>query len=72
MDEFAGMVRSRALRPGFSEILLPGEQEARRAARKSAHGVPIEDVALADLRALAGEIGIEAGIVETGPYEGAL
>lgn len=72
MGEFARMVKSRALRPGYSEILLPGEQEARRVARKSAAGVPLEDVALADLRALAREIGIATEIVETGPYEGAL
>lgn len=72
MADFAQMVKSRALRPGFSEILLPGEQEARRVTRKSANGVPLEDVALADLRALAKEIGIKAEIVATGPYEGIL
>lgn len=72
MDAFAAMVRSRARRPGVAEILLPGEQEARRAARKSAAGVPIEDVALADLRALAAEIGITAEIEAAGPYDGAL
>jgi LDH2 family malate/lactate/ureidoglycolate dehydrogenase len=53
MADFAQMVKSRALRPGFTEILLPGEQEARRVTRKSANGVPLEDVALNDLRALA-------------------
>jgi LDH2 family malate/lactate/ureidoglycolate dehydrogenase len=72
MADFAQMVKSRALRPGFSEILLPGEQEARRASRKSAAGVPLEDVALADLRALAAEIGIKSEIVATGLYEGTL
>lgn len=72
MADFAQMVKSRALRPGFTEILLPGEQEARRVTRKSANGVPLEDVALADLRALAGEIGIKAEIIATGPYEGML
>jgi len=72
MDDFAQMVKSRALRPGFSEILLPGEQEARRVSRKSQNGVPIEDVALADMRALAQEIGITSEITATGPYEGML
>jgi LDH2 family malate/lactate/ureidoglycolate dehydrogenase len=72
MADFARMVKSRALRPGFKEILLPGEQEARRVTRKSANGVPLEDVALADMRALAQEIGIKAEIVATGPYEGIL
>lgn len=72
MADFAQMVKSRALRPGFSEILLPGEQEARRVTRKSAGGVPLETAALDDMRALAAEIGIRAEIVATGPYEGVL
>lgn len=72
MADFAQMVKSRALRPGFTEILLPGEQEARRVARKSAGGVPLETEALNDMRALAAEIGIKAEIVATGPYEGVL
>jgi LDH2 family malate/lactate/ureidoglycolate dehydrogenase len=72
MGRFAEMVKSRALRPGFKEILLPGEQEARRVERKSAAGVPIETDALEDMKRLAAEIGIGAKIVETGPYEGVL
>ncbi len=69
MDDFAAMVKSRALRPGFSEILVPGEQEARRVARKSAEGVPLEDPVLDDLRALGGELGVGAEIVVVGPWE---
>lgn len=72
MGEFARMVKSRALRPGFDEILLPGEQEARRVARKSAHGVPLDDDVLADLRALGQELGIKATIDATGPYTEAI
>jgi LDH2 family malate/lactate/ureidoglycolate dehydrogenase len=68
MNAFAQMVRSRALRPGFTEILLPGEQEARRVARKSAAGVPLDDAVLADLRALGDELGIAARIEAIGPY----
>lgn len=68
MDAFAQMVKSRALRPGFAEILLPGEQEARRAARKSAAGVPLDDEVLADLRALGTELGLSARIETVGPY----
>jgi LDH2 family malate/lactate/ureidoglycolate dehydrogenase len=68
MDAFAHMTKSRALRPGFSEILIPGEQEARRVARKSAHGVPLEDGVLEDLRAFGRENGIAATIEVLGPY----
>jgi LDH2 family malate/lactate/ureidoglycolate dehydrogenase len=69
MDDFAQMCRSRALRPGFSEILIPGEQEARRVARKSAVGIPLENPVLDDLRALAGELGVDTAIVEAGPWQ---
>jgi LDH2 family malate/lactate/ureidoglycolate dehydrogenase len=69
MDDFANMVKTRALRPGFTEILIPGEQEARRVARKSEVGVPLEDAALDDLRALGTELGVEVEIVALGPWE---
>ncbi len=68
MDDFAAMCRSRALRPGFSEILIPGEQEARRVARKSTAGIPLENPVLEDLRALAAELGVRTGIAEVGPW----
>ena len=69
MDDFAAMVKSRALRPGFEEVLIPGEQEARRVARKSKVGVPLEDPALDDLQALATELGVAADLVVVGPWE---
>ena len=68
MDDFAEMCRSRALRPGFDEVLIPGEQEARRVARKTEVGIPLEDSAIADLRALADELGVGTEIVEVGPW----
>ena len=71
MDDFAAMCKSRTLRPGFDEILIPGEQEARRVARKSEVGIPLEDEALDDLRALGAELGVSAEIVAVGPWEDA-
>ena len=68
MGEFAEMVKSRATRPGFSEVLIPGEQEARRVAKKSAAGVPLDDEVLKDLVALGGELGLSATIEPIGPY----
>jgi LDH2 family malate/lactate/ureidoglycolate dehydrogenase len=68
MAEFAAMVKSRALRPGFAEVLLPGEQEARRAARKAAEGVPLDDAVLADLAALGRELGVGVELEVVGPY----
>lgn len=69
MDDFAEMCRSRALRPGFDEVLIPGEQEARRVQRKREVGVPLEDTALADLRALGKELGVDTPIQEIGRWE---
>jgi len=68
MGEFSEMVKSRKTRPGFSEILLPGEQEARRVARKSEQGVPLDDEVLADLLALGREIGLKTEIETVGPF----
>lgn len=68
MDDFAAMVKSRARRPGVAEVLIPGEQEARRVVRKSAAGVPLDDEVLDDLRALGVELGVGEPIVSLGPW----
>jgi LDH2 family malate/lactate/ureidoglycolate dehydrogenase len=69
MDDFTDMVKSRALRPGFTEVLIPGEQEARRVARKSVVGIPLENAVLDDLRTLGVELGVGAQITVIGPWE---
>ena len=69
MDDFSAMMKSRALRPGFTEILIPGEQEARRVARKSVVGIPLENAVLDNLRALGAELGVGAEITVIGPWE---
>lgn len=68
MGEFSEMVKSRKTRPGFSEVLIPGEQEARRVARKSAAGVPLDTEVLSDLEALGRELGLSARLEVIGPY----
>ncbi len=69
MGAFAEMVKSRKKRPGFSEILIPGEQEARRVERKSKNGVPLANEVLEDLLALRQELRIQAEIEILGPYD---
>ena len=69
MDDFARMCTSRPLRPGFDEILIPGEQEARRVKRKTDVGVPREDTALEELRALAAELGVDTDVEVVGPWQ---
>ena len=68
MGEFSAMMKSRKTRPGFSEILIPGEQEARRAKKKSAAGVPLDDEVLADLVVLGKELGLKAELSVLDPY----
>ncbi|GGA55323.1 Ldh family oxidoreductase [Pelagibacterium lentulum] len=68
MDAFAKMVKSRQTRPGFSEILLPGEQEARRVAAKSRSGVPLDDTVLEELVALGDDLGLRNRLKIVGPY----
>jgi LDH2 family malate/lactate/ureidoglycolate dehydrogenase len=70
MGEFVKMAKSRALRPGFDEILVPGEQESRRTQMKSAGGVPIDDAVLADMQALGQELGLKTPLDSLGPYNG--
>jgi LDH2 family malate/lactate/ureidoglycolate dehydrogenase len=70
MDDFARMVKSRALRPGVSEVLIPGEQEARRVARKLAQGVPLDADVLDDLQALGRELGLTTTLDVVGPWQG--
>lgn len=69
MGAFSRMVKSRALRPGFKEILLPGEQEARRVERKSKNGVPLDDAVLAELHTAGRELGLKNGLKLLGPYK---
>ncbi len=48
-------VRSAPRAPGFTEILVPGEPEARLAAQRSA-GIPIDDETWAQIQAVADEV----------------
>jgi LDH2 family malate/lactate/ureidoglycolate dehydrogenase len=69
MGTFAAMVKTRKKRPGFSDILLPGEQEARRVERKLRNGVPLVLEVLEDLLVLRKELEIETDIEILGPYQ---
>lgn len=70
MGEFVQMAKTRALRPGFDEILVPGEQEARRTASKAKNGVPIDNVVLADMQALGRELNLKTPLDALGRYIG--
>lgn len=54
IDEIKGCRR----RPGVEEILVPGERSFRTASDNRRHGIPLEDVTLAELRALCAELNV--------------
>lgn len=45
-------------RPGFEEILVPGEPEHRTAIKNRAEGIKIDDATLAELEAVSAELGV--------------
>lgn len=59
MKEFIEMIRSSALRPGFSEILVPGELEDRREKQARAKGIALDQAVLEDLNDLACSLGVK-------------
>ena len=58
MGRFIDMVKASRLRPGFSEVLVPGELEHRRVQDKTKNGVPLDRAVYADLVALGRELGL--------------
>jgi LDH2 family malate/lactate/ureidoglycolate dehydrogenase len=64
MQAFIAEVKASGLRPGFDEVLLPGELEHRRETEKRAHGVPLPRADAEALRALAARLGVAATALE--------
>ncbi len=64
MGCFIDEVKSARLRPGFDEVLVPGELEHRRVVEKTANGVPLDRVVYAELKALADRLGMPFALPE--------
>jgi LDH2 family malate/lactate/ureidoglycolate dehydrogenase len=62
MGRFIDMVKASRLRPGFDEILVPGEMEERRAREKARSGVPLDPAVLDDLTLMGHELGLSRTI----------
>ena len=60
VNELVEWVKSSALAPGFDEILVPGEPEARERARRAADGIPIADETWRQISEAASRYGVEA------------
>lgn len=62
MGRFIDMVKASRLRPGFSEVLVPGELEHRRIIDKTQNGVPLDRDVYDDLVSLGQELGVTTGL----------
>jgi len=60
MQAFIAEVKSSQLRPGFSEVLVPGELEHRREVEKRASGVPLPADDVRALVQLGADLGVDA------------
>ncbi len=59
MGRLIDEVKASKLRPGFGEVVVPGELEHRRVREKERYGVPLDREVFDDLRALAGELSVQ-------------
>jgi LDH2 family malate/lactate/ureidoglycolate dehydrogenase len=59
MDAFVAEIKSSKLRPGFDEILMPGEPEYRREQECRRNGVPVDSKVMEELAELASELNID-------------
>ena len=58
VNAFVDYVKSSALAPGFNEIVVPGEPEARVAAKRRAEGIFIEDETWRQISEAAEKLGV--------------
>jgi LDH2 family malate/lactate/ureidoglycolate dehydrogenase len=58
VDELVTYVKEGPLAEGFNEISIPGERSWREKALRERVGIPLDEITLGELRALAGQLGI--------------
>jgi uncharacterized oxidoreductase len=59
VDQFTAFVKSAQPMQGFTEVLLPGEPEARELQRRSAQGITIDDETWRQIVAAAAEFAVQ-------------
>ncbi len=59
VQDFIHHVKNTPLAPGFSEILIPGEPEARTRRHRQTHGIEVDDTTWNQIRDAAQEVGVE-------------
>ena len=58
MDALIREIKATPTLPGFAEIMLPGEPEARRAEERLAHGIPLDQEIYTALADVAQQLGV--------------
>jgi len=58
VDKLVTYIKEGPLAEGFSEISIPGERSWRERALRERVGIPLDEITLGELRALAGQLGI--------------
>lgn len=58
VDELVAYVKNGPLAEGFSEVHIPGERSWRERALREKVGIPLDEITLGELRALATQLGI--------------
>ena len=58
MDETVDTIKSSPKRPGFDEILIPGELEHRKALENRKNGIPVTDATVQEFKTLCEEMGV--------------
>ena len=58
-SRFRDWVKSSRLRDGYSEVLMPGEPEARMWERRSQEGIDVEDETWSKIAAIASNVGVQ-------------
>lgn len=67
IDRLVNEIKASPVRPGFKEVLLPGELEYRSMAKRREAGIPIDDKSWSLLLQRCGEIGVDAQSLLGGP-----
>ena len=63
VDETLARVKAVPPAPGFDEVMVPGEPEARTRAQRQREGIYVEDATVAAIRQTAAALGLSADAI---------
>lgn len=63
VDRLVNEIKSNPVRPGFKEVLLPGELEFRSMAKRKKEGIPVDDTSWEIIESTCKKVGVDSGII---------